>query len=67
MMPRDTLLDNVARRAGAHPTRERVEAALNNLGNYDLGGMLLNFSPANHTGLDFVDLSIIRANGNFLR
>ena len=55
------------RRAGAHPTRERVEAALNTLGTYDLGGMLLSFSPTDHTGLDFVDLSIIRANGNFLR
>ena len=55
------------RRAGARPTRERVIAALNSMGGYDLGGMVLNYSPSNHTGLDFVDLSIIRTNGNFLR
>lgn len=55
------------RRAGPHPTRERVLAALNNLGRYDLGGMELRYSPSEHTGLDFVDLSIIRENGNFLR
>jgi branched-chain amino acid transport system substrate-binding protein len=55
------------RRAGAHPTREGMVAALNGLNKYDLGGMELRYSPTNHSGLDFVDLSIIRANGNFLR
>ncbi len=55
------------RRAGPRPTRERVLAALTNLGRYDLGGMELAYGPTDHTGLDFVDLSIIRENGNFLR
>jgi branched-chain amino acid transport system substrate-binding protein len=55
------------RRAGPKPTRERVLAALNGLHKYDLGGMEVNYSPANHTGLDFVDLSIVREGGDFMR
>ena len=61
------VLVEALRRAGPRPTRERVLAALNNLGRYDLGGMELHYSSSDHTGLDFVDLSIIRENGNFLR
>jgi ABC-type branched-subunit amino acid transport system substrate-binding protein len=33
----------------------------------DLGGMKLAYSPTNHTGLDFTDLSIIDRNGAFRR
>jgi len=55
------------RRAGPRPTRERLVAALNGLNKYDLGGMELRYGPANHTGVDFVDLSIVRADGSFLR
>ena len=34
---------------------------------YDLGGMEVSYSAADHTGLDFVDLSIVREDGDFMR
>jgi len=55
------------RRAGPNPTRERLVAALNGLNKYDLGGMEMSYSPNDHTGLDFADLSIIGPNGRFTR
>ncbi|MEO8924098.1 MAG: ABC transporter substrate-binding protein [Caldimonas sp.] len=55
------------RRAGPKPTREKVLAALNALHKYDIGGMEVNYSPTSHTGLDFVDLSIVRDGGSFMR
>ncbi len=33
----------------------------------DIGGMVLNYSPNNHTGLNFADLSIIGSEGKFVR
>ena len=35
--------------------------------NIDLGGMKLAYSPTNHTGLDFTDLSIVDRSGAFRR
>ena len=35
--------------------------------NFDLGGMKLAYSPTQHTGFDFTDLSIIDRNGAFRR
>lgn len=55
------------RRAGPQPTRERLQAALEGLKKYDLGGLTLSYSASNHTGLDFSDLSIIGPDGNFRR
>lgn len=55
------------RRAGPKPSREKVHAALEGLRKFDLGGLEVNFSPDDHTGLDFADLSIIGADGRFKR
>ena len=55
------------RRAGASPTREKLLTALNGLRKFDIGGMEVSFSPTDHTGLDFADLSIIGADGKFKR
>jgi ABC-type branched-subunit amino acid transport system substrate-binding protein len=55
------------RRAGPAPTREKLVAALNSMNRFDVGGMELSYSPANHTGLDFSDLSIIDDEGRFRR
>ncbi len=55
------------RRAGPNPTRAKVQQALDSLGKVDLGGLELSYSPTDHTGLDFVDLSIIGADGKFRR
>ncbi len=54
-------------RAGPSPTRERLIAALNGMKKVDLGGMELDYSPTDHTGLEYVDLSIIAADGRFMR
>ena len=53
------VLVEALRRAGPKPTREKLVQALDGMGRYDLGGLTLAFSPTDHTGLDFSDLSII--------
>ncbi len=55
------------RRAGPNPTPATLRDALDGLRNFDLGGLTVNYSPTNHTGLDFADLSIIDATGRFRR
>jgi ABC-type branched-subunit amino acid transport system substrate-binding protein len=55
------------RRAGPRPTRESMTAALNALGSVDLGGMRMSYSPSDHTGLDYAELSIIGPDGRFMR
>lgn len=54
------------RRAGRDLNRDRLIAALENMGDWDAGGMRLAFSPRRHVALDFVDLSVI-SRGNFNR
>ena len=56
-----------ARRAGKEPTREKIVDALQNLGNYDLGGVQVNYGKAARQGWNAVDLTIIGANGKLLR
>lgn len=55
------------RRAGKNATRESVIAALNGMKSYDLGGLEIGYSATDHTGLDFVELSIIGQDGTFQR
>lgn len=52
------------RRAGANPSRERVLAALKNLGEYNLGGISVNYTPQARKGWGGVELTIISASGN---
>jgi ABC-type branched-subunit amino acid transport system substrate-binding protein len=61
------VLVEALRRAGPKPSRASLHNALENLGRVDLGGLVLDYSPTDHTGLDFVDLSIISAGGKFRR
>jgi ABC-type branched-subunit amino acid transport system substrate-binding protein len=61
------VLVEALRRAGPRPTRERVQAALEGLRKFDLGGLEVGYSPADRTGLDFADLSIIGSDGKFKR
>jgi len=55
------------RRAGPKPTREKVITALETFKKFDLGGLEVNYSATDHTGLDFADLSIIGPSGKFRR
>ena len=55
------------RRAPKPVTRDGLRRALEGIGRLDLGGLELGYSATDHTGLDFVDLSIIGAGGRFVR
>ena len=61
------VLVEALRRAGSNPNRAKIQAALEGIKNFDLGGLEVNFSPTDHTGLDFADLAIIGADGKFKR
>ncbi|WP_158590521.1 ABC transporter substrate-binding protein [Noviherbaspirillum cavernae] len=45
---------------------EGVRRGLEQMQNIDLGGFLLSFSPDNHTGSRFVDLSVITSSGRLI-
>jgi branched-chain amino acid transport system substrate-binding protein len=55
------------RRAGKNPTREGLVDALERMNDVDLGGFYVSYSPQNHAGSKFVDLTIIGRNGKFMR
>ncbi len=55
------------KRAGPSPTRARIQQALDSLNKLDIGGLEVSFSPTDHSGLRFVDLSIIGEDGKFRR
>ncbi len=47
------------RRASPAPTSAHVNAALRNLGSFDLGKFIIQFSPENHQGSTFTDLTVL--------
>lgn len=53
------------RRAGKTLSRDRLIAGLESMGNYDVGGFYVNFSPSNHNGSKFVDMTVISKDGKF--
>jgi branched-chain amino acid transport system substrate-binding protein len=55
------------RRAGKNPTREGLVDALERMNDVDLGGFYVSYSPKNHAGSKFVDLTIIGRSGKFMR
>ena len=55
------------KRAGKNPTREKVLHALNSMGEYDLGGVYVHYSPKERRGWGQVDLTVIGPNGKLLR
>ena len=55
------------RRAGKNPTRESFIGALESLRNFDVGGLTVDYSPADHTGLDYVELSMVGKKGDFVQ
>lgn len=54
-------------RARANPTRAKLRDALEGLTKLDIGGLEVGYGPTDHTGLEFVDLSIIDSGGRFRR
>jgi hypothetical protein len=61
------VLVEALRRAGPNPTRQKIEAALEGMKKFDIGGMEVSYSPEHHTGVEFADLSIISGDGRFIR
>lgn len=55
------------RRAGPDLTRERLIGALESMRDYDLGGILISYSPMRHTGSSFVEMSIVSSTGKLIR
>jgi len=55
------------RRAGREPTRESFVSALETLRDYDVGGFNVTYTPTDHNGSRFVDLTVIGRDGKILR
>ncbi len=55
------------RRAGRALTRDSFIKALESRGEYDAGGFKVSYSPENHNGSTFVDLTIISREQKFVR
>lgn len=55
------------RRAGRDLTRESLIAALESMNNVDFGGFVVSFSRSSHAGSDYVELTMIGRDGNFVR
>ncbi len=54
------------RRAGRALTRERFIDAMETMGDADFGGYFITYTPDNHNGSLYVDLTIIGRDGEFL-
>jgi len=52
-------------RAGRNLTRASFIAAMESLHDYDLGGIKLTYGPADHSGLEYVEASIVNRRGTF--
>jgi ABC-type branched-subunit amino acid transport system substrate-binding protein len=55
------------RRAGRDLTRERLIAAMEGMSSVDLGDFIVRFSPSNHNGSKWVDLTMIGRGGKFVK
>ena len=55
------------KRAGRDLTREKLVTALESMNSVDLGGFNVSFSPASHSGSQYVDLTMIGRQGKFLK
>jgi branched-chain amino acid transport system substrate-binding protein len=61
------LLVTALQKTGPEPTREKFLAALEGMGEADLGGMAVRFSRKAHGGSNFVDLTLIDREGKYIR
>jgi len=53
------------RRAGKDPTRESLAIALDGMSSFDTGGFIIGFSPSNHNGSAFAEMTVIDKSGKF--
>jgi len=55
------------KRAGKDLTREKLIAALESMNKVDLGEFVVSFSPTNHSGSKYVNITMIGRGGKFLK
>lgn len=55
------------RRAGRNLTREGFVRALESMQRVDFGGLMVTYGPNDHTGSEFVELTMIGRDGRFIR
>ena len=55
------------KRAGRDLTREKLVSAFEGMRNYDAGGYPVSFSPTDHNGSNFVELTVLRRDGKLMR
>jgi branched-chain amino acid transport system substrate-binding protein len=55
------------RRAGRNLTRDGFIRALESMQRVDLGGLMVTYGPGDHTGSEFVELTMIGKDGRFVR
>jgi len=55
------------RRAGPRLTREGFVRAMETMQRVDLGGLMVTYGPGDHTGSEFVELTMIGKDGRFIR
>jgi branched-chain amino acid transport system substrate-binding protein len=61
------LVVDALRRAGKDPSRERFVRALEEMKGHDLGGFRVSYSPTDHGGSSFVELTVIGEGGRVRR
>lgn len=55
------------KKAGPQPSREGILHAIGNLGRLDLGGYTMQFSPAQHQGSGWVELTMLSRGNQFVK
>lgn len=61
------ILVEAIRRSGADPTRQKITTQLEKMNSYDVGGFKVSFSPQNHVGSKFVEVTVIGRDGKLLK
>lgn len=60
------ILVEALRRAGSNPTGPSLKASLERQHNLNLGGLVVNYSPQQHVGLTFLDISVVGYEGSLM-
>jgi branched-chain amino acid transport system substrate-binding protein len=55
------------RRAAPNISSDNLIRTIQGIRNFDLGGTQLNFSPTNHHGTNWVEITIVGPDGRFMR
>lgn len=61
------VLVEVLQRAGPNPGQKELLRALNGLHDFDAGGVAISFTPENHDGARFTDITVLDQHGRAIR